>query len=128
MEQDLNENEEKVDIVDEYIKKFEEHFKIESSKEINANLLKDIFHNYICPETTNSRLTKYIMRNMIDVSEKLTSTLNEKQKEQFEIYDLLHNKLMDDYAVQSFTYGFALANELNKESNLFSQEIKTILK
>ena len=54
MEQDINQNEEKVDIVDEYIKKFEEHFKTESSKEINTNLLKDIFHNYICPETTNS--------------------------------------------------------------------------
>ena len=83
---------------------------------------------YICLENTNSRLTKYIIRNVIDVSDKLISTLNEKQKEQFEIFDLLHNKLMDEYAFQSFIYGFALASELNKESNILSLELQKILK
>ena len=91
LKQEISEKEENIDRVDEYMNEFEEHFKIESSNGVNTNLLKDIFHNYICPETTNSRLTKYIMRNMIDVSEKLMYTLDDKPKEQFEIYDLLHN-------------------------------------
>ena len=87
----------------------------------NLPMLRAIFEYF--DEDIYKPSAKYeeLRKQSIEVSNKLESTLKDKQKEMFEEYWELQNKVVEEEQQQMFYFGFLVAKELEKETNLITK-------
>ena len=131
IEQKLEKIKNENDIVQEYIKIFNEKFKTLDTNKVNTNVLESIFRNFVDQIYKPTVKYQFLLDKIVEVEKELKLNLNARQKELCEIYEFLQFEIIDDISLQSFIFGYTLANELKIETQNYNnsdvkQQIRNI--
>ena len=102
--------------VEEFRKAFNDTFKKVKANRIDTNVFERIFYDYIEQEYKPTTVYNFILHQITEINDKLVERLDEESNKLLEIYDFLQDEFSNDIALQSFIYGYSLANALNTES------------
>lgn len=121
LKQEVEKIEKSKDIVQEYIQDFREKFnKIDNSNQVDTKVLKNLFYEYIEQTYKTTKISQYLLDEIVKVEKQLLSSFNKEQEQLFEIYSYLQSKLVDDSALQAFIYSYCFTKALFEESNSYS--------
>ena len=108
--------------VEEFRKAFNDTFKKVKANRIDTNVFERIFYDYIEQEYKPTTVYNFILHQITEINDKLVERLDEESNKLLEIYDFLQDEFSNDFALQSFIYGYSLANALNTESANYKSE------
>ena len=120
IEQKLEKIKNEKDIVQEYIKIFNEKFKTLDTNKVNTNILESIFRDFVDQVYKPTKKYQFILDKIVEVEKELKLNLNARQKELLEIYEFLQFHMIDESSLQSFLFGYTLANELKIEAKNYN--------
>lgn len=121
LKQEVEKIEKSKDMVKEYIQDFQEKFsKIDNSNQVDTKVLKNVFYEYIEQTYKTTKISQYLLDEIVKVEKQLLSSFSKKQEELFEIYSYLQSKLVDDSALQAFIYSYCFTKDLIEEANNYS--------
>lgn len=78
----------------------------------NINLLMNLYYNFLSLQASDQTSDRTILAELVDVEEKLNSTLNEEQKTLWDNFNDLKDKLFDEEEKRTFLYGYCLNKAL----------------
>ena len=121
LKQEVENIEKSKDIVKEYIQDFQEKFKrIDNSNQVDTKVLENVFYEYIEQTYKTTKISQYLLNEIVKVENQLISSFDKEQEELFEIYNYLQSKLVDDSSLQAFIYSYCFTKELIEEANNYS--------
>lgn len=83
----------------------------------NVNLLMNLYYNFLSLQSSDQTSDRTILAELVDVEEKLNSTLNEEQKTLWDNFNDLKDKLFDEEEKRIFLYGYCLNKALEVQIN-----------
>lgn len=83
----------------------------------NVNLLMNLYYNFLSLQSSDQTSDRTILAELVDVEEKLNSTLNEEQKTLWDNFNDLKDKLFDEEEKRIFLYGYCLNKALEIQIN-----------
>lgn len=121
LKQEVENIEKSKDIVKEYIQDFQEKFKrIDNSNQVDTKVLENVFYEYIEQTYKTTKISQYLLNEIVKVENQLISSFDKEQEELFEIYNYLQSKLVDDSSLQAFIYSYCFTKTLIEEANNYS--------
>ena len=121
LKQEVEKIEKSKDLVKEYIQDFQEKFnKIDNLNQVDTKVLKHLFYEYIEQTYKTTKISQYLLDEIVKVEKQLLSSFSKKQEELFEVYSYLQSKLVDDSALQAFIYSYCFTKALIEEANNYS--------
>lgn len=121
LKQEVEKIEKSKDLVKEYIQDFQEKFnKIDNLNQVDTKVLKHLFYEYIEQTYKTTKISQYLLDEIVKVEKQLLSSFSKKQEELFELYSYLQSKLVDDSALQAFIYSYCFTQALIEKANNYS--------
>ena len=122
IEKELEQLKNSTNSVKEFRQEFNKCFAKMTTERVDTKILERIFYDFIVQEYKPTTIYKFLMDNIANMNSEILDKLNDEGKQLFEIYDFLQDEFSNDFGLQSFIYGYSLANALNSESNNYKSK------
>ena len=102
--------------VKEFRQEFDKCFAKITKERADTKVLDKVFYDFIEQEYKPTTIYNFLMNHLSEINSKILDRLDDEGKQLFEIYEFLQDEFCNDFGLQSFIYGYSLANALNTES------------